>query len=116
MIGVHCGEHGPGEQAETLDEYESSSSMVDGEKVGIEGLSRYGKAALVTMAYDQRFSIGFIGSSGEGGASRLETKFLNSRKPKMLAFMVKYYLIGWEFLEKDRRGHSYTERFTCRCT
>jgi hypothetical protein len=41
---------------------------VDGSQVGIEGLSRYGKAALVAMAYDQRFAIGFIGSSGEGGA------------------------------------------------
>jgi lysophospholipase L1-like esterase len=38
---------------------------VDARQVGIEGLSRYGKAALVTMAYDQRFAIGFI-SSGEG--------------------------------------------------
>ncbi len=36
--------------------------------MGIEGLSRYGKAALVAMAYDPRFAIGFIGSSGEGGA------------------------------------------------
>jgi hypothetical protein len=41
---------------------------VDSKQVGIEGLSRYGKAALVAMAYDQRFAIGFIGSSGEGGA------------------------------------------------
>ena len=41
---------------------------VDAKQVGIEGLSRYGKAALVAMAYDQRFAIGFIGSSGEGGA------------------------------------------------
>jgi len=40
---------------------------VDAKRVGIEGLSRYGKAAVVTMAYDDRFAIGFIGSSGEGG-------------------------------------------------
>ena len=36
--------------------------------MGIEGLSRFGKAALVTMAFDQRFAIALIGSSGEGGA------------------------------------------------
>jgi len=41
---------------------------VDAKQVGIEGLSRYGKAAIVTMAYDERFAIGFIGSSGAGGA------------------------------------------------
>ncbi|MEO6802431.1 MAG: acetylxylan esterase, partial [Granulicella sp.] len=40
---------------------------VDAKHVGIEGVSRYGKAALVTEAYDQRFSMGLIGSSGEGG-------------------------------------------------
>ncbi|HZS03614.1 MAG TPA: acetylxylan esterase [Blastocatellia bacterium] len=50
-----------------LDYFETDKS-VDARQVGIEGLSRYGKAALVTMAYDQRFAIGFIGSSGEGGA------------------------------------------------
>lgn len=51
----------------SLDYFETEKS-VDAKHVGIEGLSRYGKAALVTMAYDQRFAIGFIGSSGEGGA------------------------------------------------
>jgi hypothetical protein len=50
-----------------LDYFETDPS-VDAKQVGIEGLSRYGKAALVTMAYDPRFAIGFIGSSGEGGA------------------------------------------------
>jgi hypothetical protein len=50
-----------------LDYFETNKD-VDAKQVGIEGLSRYGKAALVTMAYDQRFAIGFIGSSGEGGA------------------------------------------------
>ncbi|HWD18284.1 MAG TPA: acetylxylan esterase [Verrucomicrobiae bacterium] len=49
-------------------DYFETDKTVDAKKVGIEGLSRYGKAALVTMAYDQRFAVGFIGSSGEGGA------------------------------------------------
>ena len=34
----------------------------------MEGHSRFGKAALVAMAYDPRVAIGFISSSGEGGA------------------------------------------------
>jgi hypothetical protein len=49
-------------------DYFETDKAVDARQVGIEGLSRYGKAALVAMAYDQRFAIGFIGSSGEGGA------------------------------------------------
>ncbi len=49
-----------------LDYFETDKS-VDAKQVGIEGLSRYGKATIVAMAYDQRFAIGFVGSSGEGG-------------------------------------------------
>jgi hypothetical protein len=49
-------------------DYFETDKAVDAKRVGIEGLSRYGKAALVTMAYDERFAIGFIGSSGAGGA------------------------------------------------
>ncbi len=49
-------------------DYFETAREVNAKQVGIEGLSRYGKAALVTMAYDQRFAIAFVGSSGEGGA------------------------------------------------
>ena len=51
----------------TLDYFETDKS-VDPRQVGIEGHSRYGKAALVAMAYDPRFAIAYISSSGEGGA------------------------------------------------
>ena len=52
--------------ARALD-YLETDKAVDAKRVGIEGVSRYGKAALVTMAYDTRFAIGLIASSGEGG-------------------------------------------------
>ncbi len=53
--------------ARALD-YLETEPAVDAEHVGIEGVSRYGKAALVTLAFEQRFYMGLIGSSGEGGA------------------------------------------------
>ncbi|MEO8595616.1 MAG: acetylxylan esterase [Candidatus Solibacter sp.] len=49
-------------------DYLETDKLVDAKKVGIEGVSRYGKAALVAMAYDERFALVLIGSSGEGGA------------------------------------------------
>ena len=57
-------------------DYFESDKAVDAKQVGIEGLSRYGKAAIVAMAYDERFAIGFIGSSGEGGAPIEPTRFI----------------------------------------
>jgi hypothetical protein len=45
-----------------------TQDAVDARRVGIEGVSRYGKAALVTMAFDTRFAVVLVGSSGEGGA------------------------------------------------
>jgi hypothetical protein len=50
-----------------LDHFETLK-IVDAKRVGIEGVSRYGKAALVTMAFDERFAVVLVGSSGEGGA------------------------------------------------
>jgi peptidoglycan/xylan/chitin deacetylase (PgdA/CDA1 family) len=41
-----------------LDYFETDRD-VDAKQVGIEGLSRYGKAALVAMAYEPRFAIAF---------------------------------------------------------
>ncbi len=50
-------------------DYFETDRAVDAGQVGIEGVSRYGKAAIVTLAYDQRFAAGLVASSGEGGAS-----------------------------------------------
>jgi (4-O-methyl)-D-glucuronate---lignin esterase len=61
--------------ASRLLDYLESDKNVDAKRVGIEGLSRYGKAALVTMAYDQRFTIALVGSSGAGGAKLLRRNF-----------------------------------------
>jgi hypothetical protein len=49
-------------------DYLETDPAVDAKHVGIEGVSRYGKATLLTMAYDPRFAFALVGSSGEGGA------------------------------------------------
>ena len=49
-------------------DYLETDKAVDARRVGIEGVSRFGKAALVTMAFDTRFAVVLVGSSGEGGA------------------------------------------------
>lgn len=54
--------------ARALD-YLETDPAVDAKRVGIEGVSRYGKAALVTLAFEDRFAVGLIGSSGKGGAT-----------------------------------------------
>ncbi|PCI53156.1 MAG: acetylxylan esterase [Alphaproteobacteria bacterium] len=50
-------------------DYFEQDPKINAKHVAIEGMSRYGKAVLVTMAYDTRFAAGFAGSSGAGGAS-----------------------------------------------
>jgi hypothetical protein len=72
--------------ASRLLDYLETDKSVDASKVGIEGHSRMGKAALVAMAYDPRFAVLYSSSSGEGGAklyrhiygeplSHIESKF-----------------------------------------
>jgi hypothetical protein len=56
-------------------DYLETDKAVDAKHVGIEGVSRYGKAALVTMAFDQRFAMVLVGSSGKGGATLLRRNF-----------------------------------------
>ena len=56
-------------------DYLETDPAVDAKHVGIDGVSRYGKAALVTMAYDQRFAMVLVGSSGKGGATLLRRNF-----------------------------------------
>ncbi|MET0308835.1 MAG: hypothetical protein ABW023_09030 [Sphingomonas sp.] len=70
---------------------------IDAGRIGIEGLSRYGKAALVTMAYDQRFAIGFIGSSGAGGAALYRRNF--GERMGNLAAGGEYHWFAGNFLK-----------------
>lgn len=50
-------------------DYLETDPAVDAKHVGIEGVSRYGKAALVTLAFEDRFAMALVGSSGKGGAT-----------------------------------------------
>lgn len=56
-------------------DYFETDKAVDAKQVGIAGHSRYGKASLVAMAYDFRFAIGYISSSGESGAKLYRRNF-----------------------------------------
>lgn len=56
-------------------DYLETDPAVDAKHVGIEGVSRYGKAALVTLAFEPRFAMGLIGSSGKGGTTLLRRNF-----------------------------------------
>lgn len=53
-------------------DYPETEKAVNAKQVGIDGVPLYGKAALVTMAFDQRFAVVLIGSSGEGDAKWLD--------------------------------------------
>ena len=56
-------------------DYLATDPAVDAKHIGIEGVSRYGKAALVTMAFDRRFAMVLVGSSGKGGATPLRRNY-----------------------------------------
>ncbi|MBZ5694653.1 MAG: acetylxylan esterase [Acidobacteriia bacterium] len=78
-------------------DYLETDKEVDAKRVGIEGLSRYGKAALVTMAYDQRFAIALVGSSGAGGAKILRRNF--GETVENLAATGEYHWMAGNFLK-----------------
>ena len=78
-------------------DYFETDKAVDAKQVGIEGLSRYGKAALVTMAYDPRFAIGFIGSSGAGGAKIWRRNF--GEQVENVASTSEYHWMAGNFLQ-----------------
>lgn len=78
-------------------DYFQTDKSVDAKQVGIEGLSRYGKAALVTMAYDQRFAIAFVGSSGAGGAKILRRTF--GEQVENIASSAEYHWMAGNFLK-----------------
>jgi len=78
-------------------DYFEADPAVDAKQVGIEGLSRYGKATLVTMAYDQRFAIALVGSSGKGGAALFRRNF--GEQVENLTGTGEYHWMAGNFLK-----------------
>jgi hypothetical protein len=78
-------------------DYFETDRAVDAKRVGIEGLSRYGKAALVAMAYDPRFAIGFIASSGAGGAKIHRRRF--GEQVENVAGQSEYHWMAGNYLK-----------------
>jgi hypothetical protein len=80
-------------------DYFEIDHAVDAKQVGIEGHSRYGKASLVAMAYDPRFAIGYISSSGEAGAKLFRHLF--GEEIGNVAGTQEYHWMAGNFLKYD---------------
>ena len=70
---------------------------MDAKRVAIQGHSRYGKAALVTMALDERFATGYISSSGAGGAKLHRRKF--GEVVENVAGVTEYHWMAGNYLK-----------------
>ncbi len=81
-----------------MDYFETDKS-VDARQIGIEGHSRYGKATLVTMAYDPRFAIAYVSSSGAGGAALYRRNF--GEQIGNVAGTREYHWMAGNFLKYD---------------
>jgi (4-O-methyl)-D-glucuronate---lignin esterase len=78
-------------------DYFEADKAVNAKQIGIEGLSRYGKAAVVTMAYEPRLAIAFVGSSGAGGAKILRRIF--GEQVENLASSGEYHWFAGNFIK-----------------
>jgi hypothetical protein len=78
-------------------DYFETDKTVDAKQVGVEGHSRFGKTALVAMAYDPRFAIAYISSSGTGGAKLYRHVF--GEQLENLAASGEYHWMAGNFLK-----------------
>ena len=81
---------------------------VDAKRVGIAGVSRYGKAALVAMAFDPRFALGLIASSGAGGTALYRRDFGES--PENLAGSGAYHWMAGNYLKYSAEESAFGRR------
>ena len=88
-------------------DYLQTDPDVDAKKVGVMGHSRGGKAALVTMVDDPRFAIGYISSSGAGGADLYRRNYGESLGN--ITGNSEFHWFAGNFLRYDAVGHSANE-------
>ena len=89
-------------------DYLETDPTVDARKAGIEGVSRYGKAALVTMAFEPRFAMALVGSSGEGGAKLHRRNF--GEAVENLTGSGEYHWMAGNFLKYGAAESSFGSR------
>lgn len=92
-------------------DYLETDTLVDAKKVGVEGVSRYGKAALVTMAFDQRFASVLVGSSGKGGATLQRRIF--GEAVESLAGSGEYHWMAGNYLKYATAESSFGSKTGC---
>jgi hypothetical protein len=80
-------------------DYFETDKAVDAKQVGLEGHSRYGKATLVTMAYEPRLAIAYVSSSGEGGAKLY--RHIYGEQVGNVAATNEYHWMAGNFLKYD---------------
>ena len=88
-------------------DYLQTDLDVDGAKVGVMGHSRGGKAALVAEADDPRFAIGYISSSGAGGADLYRRNY--GETMGNIAAPIEFHWFAGNFLRYAAAGHSANE-------
>jgi len=96
--------------ARALD-YLETDTLVDAKKVGIEGVSRYGKAALVALAFEPRFAVGLIGSSGKGGATLHRRVF--GEAVESLTGSGEYHWMAGNYLKYGTEESSFGKKTGC---
>jgi hypothetical protein len=89
-------------------DYLQTQPAVHAKQVGIEGVSRYGKAALITMAFDERFAVVLIGSSGEGGAKLHRRNF--GEAVESLTGSGEYHWMAGNFLKYGASASTFGSR------
>lgn len=82
-------------------DYFATDPVVDAQKVGLEGHSRWGKATLLAMALDQRFAVAYVSSSGEGGAKLHRRNF--GQPLDAVTIPEEYHWMGGNFLKYAHR-------------
>ena len=78
-------------------DYFESDKAVDARHVGVEGHSRWGKTAVVAMAYDPRFAIVYNSSSGEAGTKLHRRNW--GELVENIAETKEYYWMAGNFLK-----------------
>ena len=88
-------------------DYLATDPDVNAKQVGVFGHSRGGKAALVAMVEDPRFAIGFISSSGGGGANLYRRNY--GEPTANLTSVTEFDWYAGNFLKYAAVGHSANE-------